>query len=91
MVDKKSVRELYDMIEESFNFELVKNEKYKEVVNRRSNKEDVVRNSVSGEDFSLIQEYIELENEASAIEMEEAFIKGFSTACQLIIDSLRAD
>lgn len=88
MVDKKSVRELFKAIEEQFNFELVELDKYKEVVNRRRNKSDLIENSVSKQDFDLIQEYLEIENEASSIEMEEAFVKGFSTAYQLLIDSL---
>ena len=88
MADKKSVRELFKTIEEQFNFDLVELDKYKEVVNRRRNKSDLIENSVSKQDFDLIQEYLEIENEASSIEMEEAFVKGFSTAYQLLIDSL---
>ncbi len=88
MVDKKSVRELFKAIEEQFNFDLVELDRYKEVVNRRRNKSDLIENSVSKQDFDLIQEYLEIENEASSIEMEEAFVKGFSTAYQLLIDSL---
>ncbi len=89
MVDKKSVRELFKAIEEQFNIELVEVDKYKEVVSRRRNKADLIENSVSKQDFELIQEYLEIENEASSIEMEEAFVKGFSTAYQLLIDSLQ--
>lgn len=88
MVDKKSVRELFKAIEEQFNFDLVELDRYKEVVNRRRNKSDFIENSVSKQDFDLIQEYLEIENEASSIEMEEAFVRGFSTAYQLLIDSL---
>ncbi len=88
MVDKKSVRELFKAIEEQFNFDLVELDRYKEVVNRRRNKSDLIENSVSKQDFDLIQEYLEIENEASSIEMEEAFVRGFSTAYQLLIDSL---
>lgn len=88
MVDKKSVRELFKAIEEQFNFDLVELDRYKEVVNRRRNKSDLIKNSVSKQDFDLIQEYLEIENEASSIEMEEAFVRGFSTAYQLLIDSL---
>ena len=87
-VDKKSVRELFKAIEEQFNFDLVELDRYKEVVNRRRNKSDFIENSVSKQDFDLIQEYLEIENEASSIEMEEAFVRGFSTAYQLLIDSL---
>ena len=88
MVDKKSVRELFKAIEEQFNFDLVELDKYKEVVNRRRNKSDLIESSVSKQDFDLIQEYLEIENEAPSIEMEEAFVRGFSTAYQLLIDSL---
>ena len=89
MVGKKSVRELVKGIEESFNFELVENGKYKEATNRRKNKIDAIQNSVSKQDFDLLQEYIEIENEVSSIEMEEVFVKGFSVAMQLIVDSLQ--
>ena len=88
MVDKKSVRELFKAIEEKFNFDLVETDKYKDVVNRRRSKSNLIENSVSKQDFDLIQEYLEIENEASSIEMEEAFVRGFSTAYQLLIDSL---
>lgn len=88
MVDKKSVRELFKAIEEQFNFDLVELDRYKEVVNRRRDKSNLIENSVSKQDFDLIQEYLEIENEATSIEMEEAFAKGFSTAYQLLIDSL---
>ena len=88
MVDKKSVRELFKAIEEQFNFDLVELDRYKEVVNRRRDKSNLIENSVSKQDFDLIQEYLEIENEASSIEMEEAFVRGFSTAYQLLIDSL---
>lgn len=88
MVDKKSVRELFKAIEEQFNFDLVELDRYKEVVNRRRDKSNLIENSVSKQDFDLIQEYLEIENEATSIEIEEAFVKGFSTAYQLLIDSL---
>ena len=82
MVDKKSVRELFKAIEEQFNFDLVELDKYKEVVNRRRNKSDLIENSVSKQDFDLIQEYLEIENEASSIEMEEAFVKIGRASCR---------
>lgn len=89
MVDKKSVRELFKSIEEQFNFELVELDSYKEVVNRRKNKSNLIENSFNEQDYDLIQEYFEIENEVASIEMEEAFVKGFSTAYQLLIDSLQ--
>lgn len=88
MVDKKSVRELFKAIEEQFNFDLVELYRYKEVVNRRKYQSEIIENELSRQDFDLLQEYLEIENEVSSIEMEEAFVKGFSTAYQLLIDSL---
>lgn len=88
-MDKKAIRELYKGIEEDLSVELTNNKKYKEIVNRRRNKEEVIRTDLSNSEFELIQEYIEIENEASAVEMEEAFVKGFSIAYLLLIDSLR--
>ena len=89
MGDKKSVRELFKAIEEQFDFELVEIDSYKEVVNRRKNKSNLIEKSFNKQDYDLIQEYFEIENEVSAIEREEAFVKGFSTAYQLLIDSLQ--
>ena len=83
MVDKKSVRELFKALEEQFNFDLVALDKYKEV-----KQSEIIENELSKQDFDLVQEYLELDNEVSSVEMEEAFVKGFSTAYQLLIDSL---
>lgn len=89
MKDKKSVRKLYSSIEEEFSQEFISLESYKEVAKRRNKKEDVLKNCVSEEDFELIQEFIEIKNEITSLEVEEAFIKGFSMAYQLLIDSVR--
>ncbi len=88
MVDKKSVRELFKALEEQFNFDLVALDKYKEVTSRRKKQSEIIENELSKQDFDLVQEYLELDNEVSSVEMEEAFVKGFSTAYQLLIDSL---
>lgn len=88
MVDKKSVRELFKALEEQFNFDLVELDRYKEVTGRRKKQSEIIENELSKQDFDLVQEYLELDNEVSSVEMEEAFVKGFSTAYQLLIDSL---
>lgn len=89
MKNKKAVRKLYSSIEEEFSKEFVSLESYKEVAARRNKKEDVLKNSVSEEDFELIEEFVEIKNEITSLEVEEAFIKGFSIAYQLLIDSIR--
>lgn len=89
MKDKKSIRKLYSAIEEQFSKEFISLESYKEIAKRRNKKEDIVKNCVSEDDFEVIQEYIEVKNEMTSLEVEEAFIKGFSMAYQLFIDSIR--
>lgn len=89
MRDKKAIRRLYSSLEEEFSQEFISLESYKEIAARRNKKEDVLKNCVSQEDFELVQEFVEIKNEITSLEVEEAFIKGFSTACQLFIDSLR--
>ena len=88
MVDKKSVRELFKAMEEQFNFDLVELDRYKEVTGRKKKQSEIIENELSKQDFDLVQEYLELDNEVSSVEMEDAFVKGFSTAYQLLIDSL---
>ena len=88
MVDKKSVRELFKALEEQFNFDLVELDRYKEVTRKKKKQSEIIENELSKQDFDLVQEYLELDNEVSSVEMEEAFVKGFSTAYQLLIDSL---
>ena len=88
MDDKKSIRELFKEIEESFNFDLAEKEHYKKSVASRRKKSDLLNNCLSQEDFDLLQEYLEEDNVVSEIEMEEAFVKGFSMAYKLLIDSL---
>ncbi len=88
MASKTSVRELFISFEESINEKIVKKEEYKAAMARRNEKSDLMKNCYSKEDFCLLQEYLEIENEISSIEMEEAFVNGFSIAVELLIDSL---
>ena len=89
MVSKESIKELFALLEESINEDLVNDDEYKEAIYRRKMKSDLIETSYSKDEFDLLQEYLEIENEISSIEMEKAFIGGFSFAFQLVLDSLR--
>lgn len=89
MVSKKSIKELFALLEESINKDLVNDDEYKEVIYRRNMKSDLIETSFSKDEFDLLQEYLEIESEISSIQMEKAFIGGFSFAFQLVLDSLR--
>lgn len=89
MVSKKSIKELFALLEESINKDLVNDEEYKEAISRRDIKSDLIETTYSKDEFDLLQEYLEIESKISSIQMEKAFIGGFSFAFQLVLDSLR--
>ena len=89
MDDRKSIRELFKDIEESFNFDLVEKANYKEAFARKKEKTKLLENCLSKENFDLFQEYIDKDNQLSSIEIEEAFVKGFSMAYKFLMDSLQ--
>ena len=50
--------------------------------------EDKLEKLVDTETFDLITKALEYQNEMSSVEMEEAFIEGFSLAVSLLLESL---
>ncbi len=89
MKDKKSIRELYLAVETKLNDELVLMDTYKEIVNRRNKKEELLESELTKNDFDQFQEYVDIESEMQGFQMEEAFVKGFSIAYQLFVDSFK--
>lgn len=89
MKNKKSIRELYLSVETELNDNLVLMDSYKEIVNRRNEKEELLEYQLTETNFKLFQEYVDIESEMQGLEMEEAFISGFSIAYQLFVDSLQ--
>lgn len=89
MKDKKEIRKLYLSIEEEFNCELILLDSYKEIMSRINREEELLETCLNKNDYKLFENYMETENEMTALIMEESFIKGFSVAYKLLIDSLR--
>lgn len=89
MKDKKEIRKLYLSIEEEFNCELILLDSYKEIMSRINREEELLETCLNKNDYKLFENYMETENEITALIMEESFIKGFSVAYKLLIDSLR--
>lgn len=85
----EAVRELYKMVEEKFNAELIKTDAYQEVCTRRKQKRELLETCLGKEEYAILKEYLDVYNEVVSVEMEEAFVKGFTLANQLLIDSLR--
>ena len=89
MKDKKSIRELYLAIENEFNDELVLMDTYKEIINRRINKAEFLEKELTKNNFDQFREYVDIESEMQGFQMEEAFVKGFSIAYQLFVESFQ--
>ena len=88
MKDKKEIRKIYLSIEEEFNNELVVLDSYKEISTRIKEKEELLETCLTRNDFELFEEYLDIEVENTNLIMEESFIKGFSMAYKLLVDSL---
>lgn len=89
MGNKKTIRKLYDYAEEDFNIELVQTSEYQKVFERVKKKSELLKNSLSEEDYELVQDYMGLEYELRTIETMQSFVKGFSMANQFLLESLR--
>lgn len=88
MKDKKEIRKIYLSIEENFNNELVELDSYKEISNRVKEKEELLETYLTRNDFELFEEYLDIKVETTNLIMEESFIKWFSMAYKLLVDSL---
>lgn len=89
MKDTETIRKVYYYSEEEFYEYLINLDSYKEIRQRRNEKEELLENCLSKTDYKLFDEYITCENEMTSLLQEEAFIKGFQFANKLIIESLK--
>lgn len=89
MKDREEIRKLYLSIEEEFNCELILLDSYKEIMSRVNKVEELLETCLNKNDYKIFENYMEIENEMTALIMEESFVKGFSVAYKLLIGSLR--
>lgn len=89
MKDTETIRKVYYYSKEEFYEYLINLDSYKEIRQRRNEKEELLENCLSKTDYKLFDEYITCENEMTSLLQEEAFIKGFQFANKLIIESLK--
>lgn len=89
MKDREEIRKLYLSIEEEFNCELILLDSYKEIMSRVNREEELLETCLNKNDYKMFENYMEIENEMTALVMEESFVKGFSVAYKLLIDSLK--
>ena len=67
---------------------VTKNSRYTDNLSKCISIEDKLEKIVDTETFDLITKALEYQNEMSSVEMEEAFVEGFSLAGYLLLESL---
>lgn len=65
-----------------------KDSRYTDNLSKCISIEDNLEKLVNKETFDLITKALEYQNEMSSVEMEEAFVEGFSLAISLLLESL---
>ena len=67
---------------------VTKDSRYTDNLSKCISIEDKLEKIVDKETFDLITKALEYQSEMSSVEMEEAFIEGFSLAVSLLLESL---
>ena len=89
MKNKKSIRELYRLIQEDFSREIAKTNKYKNASEKAYDLYNQIKNTMTDEEYDLFADFVDSYTDQMVIEIEEYFVKGFSMANKLRDDSLK--
>lgn len=87
-MDKQTIRELYNILQKKLNDELISTDKYKEISGRCDIADEILKNSLIKEEYSLYEDVMNIYSELMDFETEEGFVKGFSIANKLRDESL---
>lgn len=88
MRDKEEIRKLYNLLQEDLSKEIFETDRYKEILGRCETSEEIMRNSLTKEEYSLYEDVMNIYSELMDFETEEGFVKGFSIANKLRDESL---
>lgn len=89
MNNKKSIRKLYELVQEDISKEIITTRKYKEASSKSSKCGELLETSIGRSEFKIFEDFLDCESEILFLETEEAFVKGFSMAVQLFTESLK--
>ena len=86
MNNKKEIRKLYKLIEEDVLKSITYSKNYRYLSRSLLNQEALLSNSLGKSKSDILEKYVDLENDMSSLETEEAFVYGFTLASRLFID-----
>lgn len=87
-MDKQTIRELYNLLQKNLNEEIISTDKYKEISGRCDIADEILKNSLTKEEYSLYEDIMNIYSELMDFETEEGFVKGFSMANELRDESI---
>lgn len=88
MKNKETIRQIYNLIQEDFNSEIVSKNEYKNVSKKSDDLLEELRKTITDKEYDILGDFIDSYIELAVIESEEYFVKGFSIANKLRDESL---
>lgn len=89
MLDKKTIRDLYNYMQDELDEYIVNSPKYKEISKRYDEKETLLKKMIGKEEFAIFEDFVDIYTELIGLEAEENFVKGFSLANRYRDESMR--
>lgn len=89
MRDKKTIRDLYNYVQDELDEIIVNNPKYKEISKRYDEKENLLKKLIGKDEFEIFEDFVDIYTELIGLEAEENFVKGFLLANRYRDESIR--
>ena len=87
-MDKQTIRKLYNLLQKKLNDEITSTDKYKEIAGRCDIADEILKNSLTKEEYFLYEDIMNIYSELMDLETEEGFATGFSIANKFRDESL---
>ncbi len=85
--DKKTVDELYKLVDKVLYDELNSSKEYKKINEKKDKIEDFIKDILTGKDYKEFSKLVEYEADIECLIMELGFKRGFAMATQLFRES----
>ena len=89
MKDKREIRHLYNLMQEELSSIISKKYKYKEITEKCNESEELLRKSISKEDYKLFEDFVDNFVQLMDYQAGESFIAGFLKANKYRDESIR--
>lgn len=88
-MNKIKIEDLYDNLQEKIVKDISEDEKLNSLWKEINELDELLKNTISKEDYEIFAEYLSKEAELIDMERKKAFTYGYKLSNELMIDSLR--